>query len=285
MINLPEEYIKSFVDRALREDVGKGDITTSLLVPPGEKSRASLIFKEDGVLAGLAFADITFRSLDPGVQFFPYASDGDFIEKGKTAAVWEGEAAALLTGERTALNFIQHLSGIATYVRRLAGILSGSKTGLLDTRKTIPGLRLAEKYAVALGGGTNHRMGLFDGILIKNNHLELYQDIADAVRKAKTNAPQGMKVEVEIGKLEEINPAIDAGADILLIDNMDDAMVEKALKIIGGKVPVEISGGITEERLVTLKNLGVDFISMGRITHSARALDAHLLLLPVGAGE
>ncbi|MCL5037127.1 MAG: carboxylating nicotinate-nucleotide diphosphorylase [Chloroflexi bacterium] len=282
MIIPSREYIDSIVEKALEEDVGPGDITTSILVPPGVKSRASLIFKEDGVLAGLDFADAVFKKLDPAVKFFPAASDGEFIKAGRTAASWEGNAAALLTGERTALNFVQHLSGIATYTRRLTDLLKGSRTRLLDTRKTIPGLRLAEKYAVASGGGKNHRMGLYDQVLIKNNHLEFYPDISEAVKKARSGAPESIKVEVEVRKLDEIEPVINAGTDIILLDNMDDRTVGEAMKIIAGRVPAEVSGGITEDRLVVLKNIGVDYISMGKLTHSVKALDVHLLLEQAG---
>ncbi|MCD6310460.1 MAG: carboxylating nicotinate-nucleotide diphosphorylase [Candidatus Eremiobacteraeota bacterium] len=285
MIDLSLDYIKTLVNRALEEDIGKGDITTSVLIPPGARCCASLIFKEKGIIAGMGFANVTFETLDPDVKYIPYARDGGLVEKGQVVAVWEGKAASLLTGERTALNFVQHLSGIATNVFRLTKIFEGNKTVLLDTRKTIPGLRLAEKYAVSLGGGINHRIGLYDGILIKNNHLVFYPNIADAVKKAKNGAPDGMKIEVEIRRLEEIAPAIEAGVDVILLDNMNDRMIRKALEIIDGRVPVEVSGGITRERLFTLKKVGVDFISMGSITHSSKALDAHILMEPVKSKE
>jgi nicotinate-nucleotide pyrophosphorylase (carboxylating) len=267
--------IDEIVARSFAEDIGSGDITTELLIPPDRICRADIHAKADGVVAGLEIPAAVFRALDPKMECTFHCRDGDKIKKGQTLLSFRGRAQAILTGERTALNFLQHLSGIATITNSIVKMLEGSTITLLDTRKTVPGMRLLEKYAVAAGGGKNHRMGLFDGILIKNNHLK-FNALKDAVTRAKAAAPPHIKVEVEVESLAQLEEALEAGADIIMLDNMDAATMKKALELINGRAKVEVSGNVTEETIPSLVELRVDYISMGRLTHSAKALDISL---------
>lgn len=273
----PAEF-RDLVDRALKEDLGAGDVTTRLTVPEGARGHGVLVSKQDLVVAGLPVAAEVFRALDPSTRWEALAEEGAEVCAGTQLAGITGVAAMLLAGERVALNFVQHLSGIATQTRRLKAKLAGLKAELLDTRKTLPGLRALEKYAVRAGGGSNHRLRLDDGILIKNNHLRLAGGIRQAVERARTNRPQGMKIEVEVTSLPELGEAIAAGADCVLLDNMTPAQVRECAVRASGRVGLEVSGGITLSNIREYAETGVDYISVGALTHSAPAADVHFLI-------
>jgi nicotinate-nucleotide pyrophosphorylase (carboxylating) len=255
----------------LAEDVGDGDLTSASVVPEGATLRASLLLKERGVVCGLGVAESVFRELDPDVRFEPLVADGDEA-RGEVARV-EGSARALLTGERTALNLLGRLSGIATLTRRYVDAVAGTGATILDTRKTTPGLRALEKLAVRCGGGENHRFGLYDGILIKDNHLRIAGGIPAAVRAA---SGQGVPVEVECETLPDVREAVDAGADIVLLDNMTPPDLRDAVQLVAGRARTEASGGVTLETVNAVARTGVDFISVGALTHSARSLDVSM---------
>jgi nicotinate-nucleotide pyrophosphorylase (carboxylating) len=271
---------------ALREDGPKGDVTSQCLLPPGLLARAVLLAKQDGVLAGLEVAARVFRRVDPRVSFNRLLKDGDRFSPGDVLAEIEGRAAGLLMAERTALNFLQRLSGIATMTRRYADALAGTKTRLLDTRKTTPGLRVLEKRAVAAGGGVNHRMGLSDMVLIKDNHLLLVPGIAEAVARARRKVGRRMKIEVEVTGFAQAREAVEAGADRIMLDNLPVAAMRKIVAWVAGRVPIEASGNVDLKRLPAIAALGVDFVSIGRLTHSAPAADISLELIgPLGHDE
>lgn len=278
-LELPKTYVSTLVQRALEEDLGPGDITTRILLPPGTRARAEIYTKEDGILAGIKICEMVFRALDESVKFEERLSDGQEFLRQTILAEIEGPARVILAGERTALNFLQHLSGIATLTARAVRLTSGSPTKILDTRKTIPCLRLAEKYAVEVGGGKNHRLGLYDGILIKNNHLA-FLPLGEAVRRAREKAPLAVKVEVEVEDLPQLEEALEAGADIIMLDNMDLELVAHAMKIVAGRAKIEVSGKVTPDRVASLCELGVDYISMGTLTHSAKAIDISMRVIP-----
>jgi len=274
------------VAAALREDAPSGDVTSRSLLPPGLLARAVLMAKQEGVLAGLEAAALTFRRLDPRVSFNRLRRDGDRFRPGDILAEIEGRAAAMLTAERTALNILQRLSGIAGLTRCYADALVGSKTRLLDTRKTTPGLRILEKYAVAMGGGVNHRLGLSDMVLIKDNHLQCVPGIAAAVARARRRVGRRMRIEVEVTSFEQVREAVEAGADMIMLDNMAPAAMRKAVAWVAGRVPIEASGNMDLRRLPRVAALGVDYISVGRLTHSAPAADFSLEFLgPLGREE
>lgn len=272
--------LDTLILNALTEDLAGGDLTTELLIPGSARCKGEFMVKSPGVIAGLHVVAKVFDHIDHGVSFKALAQDGDAVTPGTIVARIQGPARTILTGERTALNFLQHLSGIATITRSIVQQLEGSSITLLDTRKTIPGLRLLQKYAVSVGGGKNHRMGLYDGILIKNNHLK-FVSITEAVTRAKREAPPHIGVEVEVENLAQLREAVDAGADIIMLDNMEPPLMKKALALVGGKAKVEVSGNITEETLPALLKIPVDYISMGRLTHSAKALDISLKITPL----
>lgn len=255
----------------LEEDVGGGDVTSLSVVPVDATLDAVLLLKERGVVCGLEVAESVFRELDPNVRFEPLARDGEETE-GEIARV-AGNARALLAGERTALNLLGRLSGIATLTRRYVDAVAGTGARILDTRKTTPGLRALEKLAVRCGGGTNHRVGLHDGILIKDNHLRLAGGIAAAVRAAQE---QGMPVEVECDTPDDVRAAVEAGADIVLLDNMDVEQLREAVALVAGRVQTEASGGVTLQSVRAIAQTGVDFVSVGALTHSARSLDVSM---------
>ena len=255
----------------LAEDVGDGDLTSASVVPADATLSASLLLKERGIVCGLGVAETVFRELDPDVHFESRVADGDETE-GEVARVG-GNARALLTGERTALNLLARLSGIATLTRRYVDAVADTRAAILDTRKTTPGLRALEKLAVRCGGGSNHRFGLDDGILIKDNHLRLAGGIAAAVRAA---SGQGVSVEVECETLDDVREAIDAGADILLLDNMTLSDLREAVLLVGGRARTEASGGVTLDTVQAIARTGVDSISVGALTHSARSLDVSM---------
>jgi nicotinate-nucleotide pyrophosphorylase (carboxylating) len=281
MLNILPSETDKIVLNALQEDSGSGDITTALLIPPQAKAAGEIIFKEDGILAGLFIAKRVFELLNYDGNFEAFAEDGELIRVGERVALVKGNAASLLRGERIALNFLQHLSGIATLTYKAIKALKGSRIEILDTRKTLPGLRQLEKYAVRMGGGKNHRIGLFDGILIKDNHLKFYTDIKAAVQQAQSYAPIQLKVEVEVRTLDEIAGALEAGADIIMLDNMTFAEIKKALEVIAGRAKVEVSGKVDLEKLAELAQLKIDYISMGLLTHSAPALDISMKIKPL----
>ena len=274
----PAAY-RDLVRAALREDVGSGDITTESTVTPSQNARGVFLMKGDGVLAGLDVAFEVFRQLDPAVQIVARKRDGDVCRAGEEIAEVAGTARALLIGERTALNFLQRLSGIATRARRFVEAADGRIT-ILDTRKTTPGLRVLEKYAVRTGGAMNHRAGLFDAVLIKDNHIRLAGGVEAAVQRTRARHP-GRPVEVEAQRLEEVDEALAAGAESILVDNMSTAQIRDAVARAKGRATIEISGGVTLDRIPELASTGANFVSAGALTHSAPALDISFEIEPV----
>ncbi len=273
-MQLPD--LTPLIDRCLAEDMGGGDLTTLALVRPGTLAEGRMVLKEAGVAAGLPVAARVFGRLSRDIVFHPLVEDGESCPPGQVLATVRGDAAAILGGERLALNFLQRLSGIATATRRLVDRVAGFRARIVDTRKTTPGLRVLEKYAVRAGGGSNHRFGLFDGVLIKDNHLALTGGIAPAIRAAREGAPHTVRIEVEVEDLPGVAEALAAGADIILLDNMDVATMARAVALVGGRALTEASGGITLETAAAVAATGVDFISVGALTHSVRSLDIGL---------
>jgi nicotinate-nucleotide pyrophosphorylase (carboxylating) len=265
--------VERLIDMALEEDIGPGDITTDHTVLRESPGSARIVAKEQLTIAGLDVARRVFQRLDPGIDFDAQFKDGDAVAKGSVVVRLSGRLAALLTGERAALNFLQRLSGIATYVRACVERLAGSSTRLLDTRKTTPGWRYLEKYAVRTGGGTNHRMGLYDAVLIKDNHIAAAGGIAAAVERIRAHIDPAMTIEVETTSQEEVQQALQAGAHIIMLDNMDLEQIRQAVQFVNGRAKLEVSGGVTREHLADLAATGVDYISSGALTHSARAVD------------
>lgn len=268
--------VEKIIDRALEEDVGKGDLTTELLFTENIACNAEIRCKESGVLAGLLIASEVFRKLDSSVEFSDFKSDGDTIAPGDVIMNITGSQKHILTGERLALNILQRLSGIATTTSMYVKALEGLNVKIIDTRKTVPGMRVLSKYAVRVGGGHNHRIGLSDGILIKDNHIKLAGGIQQAVEKIRQNLRCDLKIEVETSRLDQVEQSLKAGADIIMLDNMPDSLMKEAVCMIGGRALVEASGGITLERVRKIAELGVDLISVGALTHSAQALDISL---------
>lgn len=261
---------------ALREDISSEDVTTNAVMRTACKGSVDLICKQDGILAGLDVFKRVFTLLDPNTEFEMYAADGDRIKKGDKLGTVTGDIRVLLSGERTALNYLQRMSGIATYTNSLAKLLEGSKTKLLDTRKTTPNMRIFEKYAVKAGGGYNHRYNLSDGILLKDNHIGAAGSVTKAIEMAREYAPFVRKIEVETENLDMVREAVEAGADIIMLDNMSREMMKEAIKIIDGRAETECSGNVTLENAAALADLGVDYISCGALTHSAPILDLSL---------
>lgn len=273
-----DEYILM----ALREDITSEDVTTNAVMPEAKKGKAELICKQDGVICGLDVFRRTFELLDDTAELETSVKDGDIVKNGQLIGVVRGDIRALLSGERTALNYLQRMSGIATFTRSLADELKDSTTTLLDTRKTTPNMRLFEKYAVKVGGGTNHRYNLTDGVLIKDNHIGAAGSITKAVELARDYAPFVRKIEVEVETLEQLDEALFAGADIIMLDNMDNDTMREAVKRVSGKAQTECSGNVTKERLKEIADIGVDFVSVGALTHSAPIMDLSLKnLVPV----
>lgn len=263
--------IEACVQRALAEDIGDGDITAQL-IPAEKTAEAVIITREPAILCGQAWVNEVYRQLDPNVEITWFADEGERIEPNQQLFTLKGNARSLLTGERTALNFLQTLCGIATTAREFADLVGGGSVRILDTRKTIPGLRLAQKYAVKVGGCHNHRMGLYDAFLIKENHIAACGGILAAVDKARAIAPD-KPVEVEVENLPELNAAIAAGADIVMLDNFTKAMTAEAVRLAAGRVKLEISGNITQKELTEAASAGVDFVSSGALTKHCRAID------------
>jgi nicotinate-nucleotide pyrophosphorylase (carboxylating) len=273
------QAIREAVARALSEDLGAGDVTTAATVPPDARGRGLINQKEPGVVFGLDLAEETFRACDPKVSLRRLSAEGRWREGGPVLEI-EGSAQGILTGERTALNFLQRLSGVATMTARCVGAIAGTHATILDTRKTTPGLRALEKAAVLAGGGRNHRAGLYDAVLIKENHAILAGGVGEAVRRARERAP-GLSLEVECRTLDEVNEALAAGAQRILLDNMSTEQLRAAVERVEGRAELEASGGMTVERLKAVAATGVQFISVGALTHSARALDLNLILKPL----
>ena len=274
--------VDTLIDLALKEDLGDaGDVTTLSVVPEAARCRAILLCKEpDMVLCGLPVAERVFRRVDPALEFTSLKREGDICQKGDVLAEISGGARGVLTAERTALNFIQRLSGVATAARRCADAVAGSRTVVLDTRKTTPGFRNLEKYAVAVGGAENHRIGLYDRVMIKDNHREMAAMEGDgaiprAVERARRAYPQ-LEIEVEADTLDEVRAALASGAEHIMLDNMDDATMAEAVKIVSGQAELEASGGITLERLHRIAAIGVDYVSIGALTHSVKSADISL---------
>ena len=268
--------VNKIIDLALEEDIGKGDLTTELLFPETINCEAVIRCKEKGILAGLPIAKAVFVKLDSSVELSGEENDGDPIDAGDVIAHIKGSQKHILTGERLALNILQRLSGIATITWKYVEAVKGCDVKILDTRKTIPGIRVLNKYAVSVGGGYNHRMGLYDGILIKDNHIKLAGSIGNAVKAIRGKINSEYKIEVETCNIAQVAEALDAGADIIMLDNMSDDLMKEAAALIDKKALIEASGGITLDRVRKVAEIGVDFISVGALTHSAQALDISL---------
>ena len=270
--------IDRIIDLALAEDIHTGDITTLAVLPKPRRMRARLVAKEPLVLAGIAVAERVFARLDPGTDFSALFADGDSVPAGEVMARIEGDAASMLQGERVSLNLLQRMCGIATQTARYVKEIEGTGARVVDTRKTTPGLRVLEKYAVRVGGGTNHRTGLYDGVLIKENHIVAAGGILEAVRLARSYIPHTLKIEVETETLAEVGLALQAGADIIMLDNMGLADLSEAARLIAGRALVEASGGVNLQSIRGIAQTGVDIISVGALTHSVRAADISMLM-------
>ena len=281
---IARSQLEQVVKSALAEDCVAADLTTEALIPVNLKGKASILVKRDGVLAGLNVAKEVFRQVDASLRFKALVKDGASVRKGLVVATIDGKVASILRAERTALNFLQHLSGVATETARYVEAVSGTKAVITDTRKTVPGLRTLEKYAVRMGGGQNHRMNLAHGVLIKDNHLVALRSrgvgLKEAVKKARKHAPRAMRVEVEVESVKQAQAALSAGADIIMLDNMKLEDMQKAVKLVKGKALLEASGGITLDNVRSVAETGVDYISIGALTHSAKALDISLEVKP-----
>lgn len=265
-----------FIKMALEEDINSEDVTTNSVMPHYKKGQVELICKEDGIVAGLQVFQRVFQILDPKTEVVFDVQDGESVQKGQHMATVVGDIRVLLSGERTALNYLQRMSGIATYTNKVAKLLEGTKTTLLDTRKTTPCMRIFEKYAVTVGGGSNHRYNLSDGVLLKDNHIDAAGSVKAAVLAAKAYAPFVRKIEVETESLEQVQEALEAGADIIMLDNMTPDMMAEAVKLIDGRAKTECSGNITKENIEKITAIGVDYVSSGALTHSAPILDISL---------
>lgn len=262
--------------QALQEDITSEDITTNAVMRENRRGTAQLLCKQDGVIAGLDIFKRIFELLDDTVEMEAYYKDGDIVKNGDLLAVVTADMRAILSGERTALNYLQRMSGIATHTKALSNLLAGTKTKLLDTRKTTPNMRIFEKYSVKVGGGYNHRFNLSDGILIKDNHIGAAGGVKEAIALAKEYAPFVRKIEVEVENLTMLQEALEAGADIIMLDNMDTKTMKEAVGIINGRAETECSGNVTKERVAELAEIGVDYISCGALTHSSPILDVSL---------
>ena len=265
-----------FIRLALEEDINSEDVTTNAVMPEYRKGQVELICKEDGIIAGLRVFERVFKLLDSATEVRFAVQDGDRVTKGQHMATVVGDIRVLLSGERTALNYLQRMSGIATYTSKVAKLLEGTKTTLLDTRKTTPCMRIFEKYAVTVGGGANHRYNLSDGVLLKDNHIDAAGGVKAAVLAAKAYAPFVRKIEVETETLEQVQEALEAGADIIMLDNMSPELMAEAVKLIDGRAKTECSGNITRENIEKITAIGVDYVSSGALTHSAPILDISL---------
>lgn len=269
--------IERIVRQALHEDIGLGDVTTLATIEPGTQARAELVAKEDFVLAGVEVAAEVFRQLDPEIAFEALKRDGETLQRGEVLAWIKGDAALLLQGERVALNLLQRMSGIASLTSRFVDAVAGTGATIVDTRKTTPGLRVLEKYAVRMGRGRNHRTSLYDGVLIKENHIAAAGGIALAIERARQRVPHVLKIEIETQNLDEVGQALEAGADIILLDNMNPDQLREAVALVAGRALTEASGGVNLDTVREIAETGVDLISVGALTHSYRAVDISML--------
>lgn len=272
-MNLPQFYIDDIIKKAITEDINYIDVSTDLLIQPQQKGAAKFLAKADGVLCGLSVALRVFELLDESFSAIIHKNDGDKVKKGDIIAELSGKTAMLLKGERTALNLIQHMSGIATATAQSVELTKGTKATIADTRKTIPGLRALQKYAVTCGGGKNHRFNLSDAAMLKDNHIDAGGGIENAVSIVRSKLGHTVKIEVETRNLDEVQQAINAGVEIIMLDNMDNETMKKAVEIVNGRAKLEASGGITLETISDVAKTGVDIISIGALTHSVRAFD------------
>ena len=279
------DEIKRAVTVALAEDIGPGDVTSVPTIPSDTRLAGRFLVKAAGVLAGLDVVGDVFSQVDPDIAYHPTARDGQVVIVGDVVATVEGRGPGILIAERTALNFLQRMSGIASATRRYCDAVAGTRARILDTRKTVPGLRALDKLAVKLGGGHNHRLGLFDGVLIKDNHLAAAGGITAAIAKAREVIPHTLKIEVEVADLAGLEEAISAGADLVLLDNLDDATLARAVKLAAGRVWLEASGGMTQERLPRVAATGVNLISVGALTHGAVRVDINMKVVRSGPPE
>lgn len=268
--------VDEYILNTLKEDITSEDVSTNAVMPEDKQGKAELICKEDGIICGLGIFERTFKLLDETSHFETDVKDGDFVKCGHLIGIIYGDIKAILSGERTGLNYLQRMSGIATITKEYMAELEGYKTVLLDTRKTTPNMRPFEKYAVTVGGATNHRYNLSDGVLLKDNHIGAAGSITKAIQMAKAYAPFVRKIEIETETLEQVKEALDAGADIIMLDNMDNETMKKAVEMIDGKAETECSGNVTKKRLKEIAEIGVDFVSCGALTHSAPILDISL---------
>jgi len=273
-MNIKEiEAAEKLINIAIQEDVATGDITTDNLIPSDIRKKAFMVAKTNGTVAGLPVAEMVFRKLDPKLVWNPEVEEGSHLKKGDIIVRFEASYRALLTGERTALNFLQRMSGIATLSFQYTEAVAGYKTIILDTRKTLPGFRLLDKYAVKTGGATNHRIGLFDMVMIKDNHIDIAGGITPAIKQIRSKISKGILIEGETTSLQQVQEAIDEKADIIMLDNMDIKTMTRAVEMVNGRAKVEASGNMTIERLKEVAATGVDYISVGALTHSVQALD------------
>ena len=268
--------VDEYIINTLKEDITSEDVSTNAVMPENRQGRAELICKQSGIICGLDVFVRTFKLLDENSRFETEFKDGDYLEQGTLVGVVYGDIKALLSGERTALNYLQRMSGIATMTKEYADELKGCKTVLLDTRKTTPNMRPFEKHAVRVGGGTNHRYNLSDGVLLKDNHIGAAGSITRAIEMARAYAPFVRKIEIETETLEQVQEAVNAGADIIMLDNMDNETMKKAVELVNGRAQTECSGNVTKERLKSIAETGVDFVSCGALTHSAQIIDFSL---------
>ena len=268
--------VDEYILNTLKEDITSEDVSTNAVMPEDKQGKAELICKEDGIICGLGIFERTFKLLDETSHFETDVKDGDFVKCGQLIGIIYGDIKAILSGERTGLNYLQRMSGIATITKEYMSELEGTNTTLLDTRKTTPNMRPFEKYAVTVGGATNHRYNLSDGVLLKDNHIGAAGSITKAIQMAKAYAPFVRKIEIETETLEQVEEAVNAGADIIMLDNMDNDTMRKAVEIINGRAETECSGNVTKERLKSIAEVGVDFVSCGALTHSAPIMDISL---------
>ncbi|WP_027340385.1 carboxylating nicotinate-nucleotide diphosphorylase [Halonatronum saccharophilum] len=278
-MNLNKRKILEVIEGALKEDIGWGDITTQTLIDPAQRGEGSILVKEDGVVGGLDVARWVFESVDESIEFIALVEEGVKVEAGTVIAKIKGSTASILTGERVALNFLQRISGIATKANRYQSLVEEYGVKIVDTRKTTPGLRILEKYGVALGGAYNHRFSLCDAVMIKDNHIKAIGSIKEAINLARKRVSHTTKIEVEVESLEEVKEALEARADIIMLDNMSPKKMEKAVGLIGDSAIIEASGGIERKDLVQVAKTGVDIISLGTLTHTINSLDISLNLL------
>ena len=284
-VSLYENQLNTLIDLALEEDTGGGDITSESLIPAGLQAKTTLLSKAEGVLAGVDLVKLVFIKVDSNLKFKVLLQDGAKLQPGDIIATVTGNARSILKAERLALNFVQRLSGIATHTNQFVEMIKDLPVDILDTRKTTPGMRLLEKYAVSMGGGRNHRFNLSDGILIKDNHIASLRahgmTLKEIIGQAKSSAPQGIRVEVEVTNLKEVREAVSAGADIIMFDNMSPALMRRAVKLVPSGIYMEASGNITLKTVRAVAESGVNFISVGALTHSSKALDMSLEFQPI----